>query len=92
MNINYFTQIMKSYLLVALRLGGANIDNDIHSELDGAMDNLKSVINTLVTENQKLTDRIDALEAAIIESGDDAAGEISGAQFAAAQARWGRTQ
>lgn len=80
MNINYFTQIMKSYLLVALRLGGANIDNDVHSEIDGALDNLKSVINALVADNQKLTARIEAMETHIIEADE------------AAQAHWGRNQ
>lgn len=94
MNINYFTQIMKGYLLLAIRRTGVNVDSDTHAEIDGAMDNLTGVINTLVADNQRLTARIEALEAAIIEAVEDDAGEISGSQFAAAQARWGekRTQ
>lgn len=87
MDINYFTQIMKWYLLLALRNANANVDSDTHTEIDGAMDSLASVINTLWVNNQKLTERIEALEAAI-----NGADEISGSQFAAAQARWGRQQ
>jgi len=87
MDINYFTRIMKNYLLLAITRTGMNVDSDTHAEIDGAMNNLTSVINTLLAENQKLTARVEALETAI-----DDTDEISGSQFAAAQARWGRTQ
>lgn len=90
-DISYFTRIIKWYLILTLAQSGITIDNDIHSEIDGAMENLTTAINTLVLANRALDARIEALETALSEAlGDD--NEISGAQFAAAQARWGRTQ